>query len=268
MSCCPPRWCCLAIDEPDGYRLLQELSPGKTFLCCDVSENVVVLKRLEEDCLHRRQLHPSIRDRLAHVRELAHPRIATLRTVERWGGFPCVVWIYLDGETWDDAAIASDEQLLILISALAATVDILHENGIVHGDLHGRNVIVRAGSQVWLTHVSPYLYADHQVDIAATAELIRGKIPTDLSDRLTPMTEKLESGEISLREFSHLVLALDENPDELESPAPEAKTGYRVSSIVMAIALAGFAVVLWLTIQKFESKSVAHGATTFPSLRH
>jgi serine/threonine protein kinase len=258
----------LEIDDPAGYSLLHELSPGRTLLCSDASGNVVVLKRLEDDCLHRRQLHPAIKDRLTHVRELAHPRIATLRTVERWDGSAHLVWTFLDGEIWDDFPATSNQHVLELIAALAATVDALHENGIVHGSLHGRNIIVRPGNQVWLTHVSPYLYADRQVDIDAACELIRGKIPEALSAKLVSVVEQLESGEISLREFSHLVLDLDQKPAALEPQRAHKTHGYRISSLLMAAALTAMAVVAWVSIQKLEAKSGPVGPTTFPSLRH
>ena len=67
----------------DSYRLIQPLTPLRTFLCHDASANIVVLVKLEIDCLHGQQLHPNIRDRLAKVRELPHARLATLRHVLR-----------------------------------------------------------------------------------------------------------------------------------------------------------------------------------------
>jgi len=229
-----------------------------------------VLKRLEDDCLHRQQLHPSIKDRLARVRELAHPRIATLRTVERWNGMACLVWTYLDGETWDDAIAAEGANLPALCSALAATVDALHETGIVHGSLHGRNVIVRPDRQVWLTHVSPYLYTDPQVDIAAVVTLLRevgNRFSPGVTDRFTDLTDQLEMGRLTLREFSHLVLDVGEQPPAVAEQLPEKPREYRVTSILAGVAIMAVGIALWFEIHAMVAKSESQMPTAFPAMK-
>jgi hypothetical protein len=255
--------------EPHGYRLLQELVSGRTFLCCDVSENIVVLKKLDDDCLHRQQLHPSIKDRLSHVRELAHPRMATLRSVERWNGLACMVWIYLDGNTWEDAAANTNRNLPELCSALAATVDALHEIGIVHGSLHARNVIVRPDRQVWLTDVSPYLYTDPRADIAAFVKLMRviaGRLPANASPRFLHLVDELEAGSRSLREFSHQVSKADQAPAEVDLPVTERDHGYRIRSLMTAAVVCAVGIAVWVELRGMATKAEPSAPTTFPSL--
>jgi hypothetical protein len=262
----------LTILDPDqvGYRLLQELVPGQTFLCADVSENIVILKRLEDDCLHCAQLHPSIKDRLARVRELAHARIATLRSVERFEGSACLVWVYLDGEPWDDSLDISTLNLLKLCGGLAAGVDALHEIGIVHGNIHGRNIIVRPDRQVWLTHVSPYLYTDPNADIGAVIELLRQageRLPSGVSGRFSLLVNQLETGEHTLREFSHLVLDTMNEPAESDSFAVVIDRGYRFSSLFWAALIAVFCAVIWFVIHRQLAQPKPSIPATCPSLR-
>jgi len=278
MNCNRRGWCCLSGDakpamfESDavGYRLLQELVSGQTFLCADVSENIVILKKLEDDCLHRSQLHPSIRDRLARVRELAHARIATLRSVERYEGSACMVWIYLDGESWSESLAMPALNLLKLCRDLAAGVDSLHEIGIVHGNIHGRNVIVRPDRQVWLTHVSPYLYTDANVDIAAVIELLRQageRLPVDVAMRFSELVMELESGHRTLREFSHVVMDVLELPVESEAVAAAKEREYRFSSLLAAASIAVVGIAVWFIVQEKLERPKTSVPTTFPSLK-
>jgi serine/threonine protein kinase len=253
----------------DSYALLQTLTPQRTFLCSDVSSNILVLKRLDDDCLHQRRLHPSIRERLAHVRDLPHGRLATLRGVERWNEQVCLVWSWLDGESWDEAIEKPVEDFGSLASALVEAVDTLHEMGIVHGSLHGGNVIVRRDGQVWLTDVSPYLYTDPAVDITAVAELLAAageKLPTEIAGRLMELLDQLQAGSIDLRQLSRTLRGLSE-PPAVEIPADTGKSeGYRRSSILAAVVVAVIGASFWLGVRHFTSIQLP-GPTTFPSLR-
>src|SRR2546423_1425556 len=69
----------------------------------------VVLKRVDDDCMLGKGLHPSIVDRLGRVREVAHAGVANLITVEKGGRRDAetrgrgeeawMVWEYVEGET-------------------------------------------------------------------------------------------------------------------------------------------------------------------------
>src|SRR5437879_4393022 len=91
-----------------GYEILSELSLGQSYLAVAPGSRVVVLKMLDRDCLLRGganpRLHPSIRDRLGRVRELAHGRIANLHGVEHDSGLVYLVWEYVAGQTLEEWA--------------------------------------------------------------------------------------------------------------------------------------------------------------------
>lgn len=166
--------------EVDGYELLRELSPGKSALAVASGNRSVVLKVLDSDCLthsgSQPKLHPTIRDRLARVRELAHGRVANLHGVEAIQGRVYLVWEYCPGETLEKWAIGkevSSKDLMLAARELILTVESLHVRGIVHGAIHGRNVIVDPQGNLKLTHVSPLLYSDPQVDMDCVAQLFR-----------------------------------------------------------------------------------------------
>jgi tRNA A-37 threonylcarbamoyl transferase component Bud32 len=256
-----------ASTEP--YALLQTLVPERTFLCSDVSSNILVLKRLDDDCLHQHRLHPAIRDRLAHVRDLPHARLATLRGVERWNGQTCLVWSWLDGETWDEAIETSTEDFGSLASSLAEAVDALHEMGIVHGSIHSGNIIVRRDRQVWLTDVSPYLYTDPAADINALAELLDAagkKLPGEIGLRLSRLVGELRDGSLDLRQLSRGLRNLHAEEAPISVIENAAAGGYRRSSLIAAALLALVGAAVWVGIRHVASATLA-APTTFPSLR-
>jgi serine/threonine protein kinase len=178
--------------EASGYQFEQTLSAGPmgSFMCLDDRGKPVVMKRLEDDCLHRDQLHPAIKDRLARIRELPHPRVATLRGAERFGSDVCMVWNYEPGTRWDDFESSQGNEVAATETVVAAdtcvvdnviiqrardlisAVEMLHSQGIVHGNLHAGNIIVSSAGEVWLTDVSPYLYTDPTADIDAVTALL------------------------------------------------------------------------------------------------
>ena len=71
-----------SMSEIGGYRELCAVSE-QGWVGTAAGGRRVVLKRLDEDCLWKGQLHPSVKDRLARVRELAHQGVANLHGVER-----------------------------------------------------------------------------------------------------------------------------------------------------------------------------------------
>jgi hypothetical protein len=260
----------LSEDETEGCTLIQTLVPQRSFLCADASKNIVVLKRVDEDCLHRQLLHPSIRDRLARVRELPHPRLATLRAVERWNGLPCLVWTYLDGETWDDAITRSPDRLPQLAAALVTAVAAMHEAGLVHGSIHGRNIIVRPDQQVWLTHVSPYLYTDPGGDIASVLQLLEAsarRLPTEAALRLKQLIERAGTGEMELRDMAHALNTEEQTGGSSEDPIePIRQPEYRISSLLAAGAVAITAAAIWFSVRWYASTHVSARPATLPSL--
>ena len=161
--------------------MLSELTPGESYLAVTPGNRVVALKMLDRDCLLRSgpspRLHPNIRDRLARVRELAHGRVANLHGVEHDQGLVYLIWEYVPGQTLEEwasaAASVSQRELLVVARELILTLESLHARGIVHGSIHGRNVIIGPAGNLKLTHLSPLMYTDPQHDLASVAELFR-----------------------------------------------------------------------------------------------
>lgn len=160
--------------------MVRALREGETFEAVAAGGRRVVLKVLAGDCLLRGQLHPNIKERLARVRELAHPGVANLHGVERAevGGESVVylVWDYVAGRTIE--AYAADEETApwSVVAAgreLILAVESLHALGLVHGAIKVGNVFVGDDGTVKLTHVSPLLYHDPGRDAEAVVALLR-----------------------------------------------------------------------------------------------
>jgi tRNA A-37 threonylcarbamoyl transferase component Bud32 len=193
----------------------EELSPD-TFLCRADDGSAVVLKKLEDDCLHDNRLHPRIRDRLARVRGVAHPRLATLRGVERTDGVPFLVWSFVAGQPVADLHDLDEPSAVAVFRAIVAAARTLHARGLVHGAIHPGNVIRTDTGDIWLTHVSPYLYDDPAADVAGVASTIEAiaekspeirlpwdSIPADLEEMdalLTRMRAPVGDEEMSTEE--------------------------------------------------------------------
>ena len=160
-----------------GYTVDSPLTPGGgTYLCIGPGGRGVVLKRMADECLLRGLLHPSIRDRLSRVRELAHAGLANLHGVGREGTEAWLIWEYVEGRTFDEYVAADSRtprELAVLGHELALTVEALHGQGVVHGALSGTNVLVSPSGTVRLTHVSPLLYDDPAADSIAVVELMQ-----------------------------------------------------------------------------------------------
>src|SRR5438309_11298777 len=103
--------------EIGGYEILDELTAEQSYLAVAPGGRRVVLKMLEPDVIARGQLHPSVRDRLGRVREIAHAGVANLHGAERDAGRAYLVWEYVEGEpleTWCEAAAALSPRDLLL----------------------------------------------------------------------------------------------------------------------------------------------------------
>jgi hypothetical protein len=153
------------------FEIIGSLNQAGTWLARDGAGRDVVLKAIYADCLLGDRLHPGIADRLARVRELAHPGVANLYAIQKNDGQMVAVWEYLAGETLEEYArrIQSREDFAGLEKEIRLSVQGLHVLGIVHGRLHERNIFVDARGKVLLTHVSPLLFYDAAVDDADLA---------------------------------------------------------------------------------------------------
>jgi hypothetical protein len=87
-----------------------------------------------------------------------------------------LVWEFVAGRTLEEMAgeISSPVDLSKLAEEVLISVQSLHGLGIVHGAVHGRNIILDARRAVKLTHVSPLLYDDPRQDAHDVAAVFAG----------------------------------------------------------------------------------------------
>jgi hypothetical protein len=215
---------------------LSDSDTNPTYLAIGPGGRGVVLKKMEEDCLLRGQLHPSIRERLGRVRELAHGGVANLYGVGRQGegdtAGAWLIWEFVDGQSFDDYAAApghTPRDLAMAGRELALAVDLLHMQGIVHGAIGGGNVIVTPTGSVRLTHVSPLLYSDPAVDVEAVTHLLQSRAAWR-GESDTPLGRLLAAArgeKLALRPLAARLAALIESRD-LDEPDPaEAQDAHR-----------------------------------------
>ncbi len=219
------------------YRIERELGVG-SFLARESNGRRVVLKMLEGDCLLKGQLHPMIKDRLGRVREWAHLGVANLHGAERDGERAFLVWEFVEGKTLEEYLGEEERErgkLAKMASEIVLHVESLHALGIVHGAIHGRNLIVRPDGAVKLTHVSPLLYHEEGVDVGALREVL-GEMGFESGGEGQSLKELLEV--IRPKEFQ-----IDE-----KGAAPEGEHLRRwalIGAIVAAVIGAGMAWMIW-----------------------
>ena len=243
-----------------GYELNRDLNGGQSVLATAPGNRPLVLKTLDQDCLARAgsspKLHPNIRDRLARVRELAHGQVANLYGVERDQGLTYLVWEYVPGETldeWARARAVSPRDLLLMAREIILAVEALHARGIVHGAIHGRNVIVDEHGKPKLTHVSPLLYSEPRHDLHSITALFNGLAESRGEEgwTLAKLAGEAMKPDGSLREVGTRASSLidsrrDEDTEELER---RQDTERRRRSRRGATAIVGVAIALALGIK-------------------
>ena len=247
--------------EIGGYEVVQELA-ADTALAMAEGNRPVVLKTLDPDCLSiagsTSKLHPTIRDRLARVRELAHGRVANLHGVERDRGMAYLIWEYIPGQTieeWGADTTNSPRDLLLAARDLILIVEALHARGIVHGAIHEQNVIVDPHGQLRLTHLSPLLYNDPQHDMASIADLLntiaarRGEAAWSLASLVIEATKP----DATLRRMGAAAASLiDLRRDEsIDAAAEQEDIRRRGTSRLGALAAVAAAVALALVIKRY-----------------
>lgn len=240
-----------------AYTIERELAPRRAYLATGSDGRRVVLKMLDADCLLGDQLHPSVRERLARVRELAEKNVANLHGVERDGSYTYLVWDYVPGATFADASASElpHRELLQLARELVLLVESLHAGGIVHGAITGGNVIIDPGRRLRLTHISPLLYADPRHDAQAVMALLEKTVAARRENEL-PLGHLLAAAReegVSLRELSGLLAGVSEvREGPVATPQHDARQEARMrrrallgAAVVAGAALGAFSTINW-----------------------
>lgn len=242
-----------------GYTVHSVLTPGQGYLAIGPGGRGVVLKKLDPDCLLGGLLHPSIRERLLRVRELAHPGVANLHGVGRDGEDAYLIWEHIDGKTFDEYASTdgrTPRDLLVIARELILSVDSLHMQGIVHGAIGGGNVIVAPDGSVRLTQISPLLYSDVSVDIEAVIALLEQAVQ-QRGERGSPLGQLLaeaDAEQMELRTLGTRVAALLEGRDE--TPPPQVRAQERhlrrrilIAAVILTALGLGVGYLVWRAVE-------------------
>jgi tRNA A-37 threonylcarbamoyl transferase component Bud32 len=212
---------------------------------------------LDPGCLLDGQLHTSVRERLARVRELAEKGVANLHGVERDGAYTFLVWDYVPGRSFADASASElpHRELLQLSRELVLLVESLHAGGIVHGAITGGNVIIDPNRRLRLTHISPLLYGDPRHDATAVTNLLEQAVAARRENEL-PLGQALATAreeQASLRELGGLLAGMsDVREDVVATPQRDSKLETRMrrralfgAGFVAAAGLGAFAAINW-----------------------
>jgi hypothetical protein len=223
-----------------GYPVERVIATDQCYIAGGPGGRRVVLKRMDEDCLLQGGLHPTIKDRLCRVRELAHGGVANLHGVGREGDAAYMIWEYVPGITFDEYVAApqrTNRELLLLARELVLSVDSLHLQGIVHGALIGGNIIVQRDGSIRLTHVSPLLYTDTETDVECVIGLLEdaveqsGRAKSPLGNLLT----EIKSQDHSLKTLAGKIAGLLNARTDVSQPQlREKERGIRRRSLLAA----------------------------------
>jgi serine/threonine protein kinase len=254
-----------------GYSVAGVLAQQKTYLAIGPAGRGLVLKRLDDECLLRGLLHPSIRERLSRVRELPHGGVANLHGVGRDGEHAYLIWEFADGVPFDEFAASSatsPRDIAVAARNLALATTSLHLQGIVHGALVTGNILVGPGGRIRLTHVSPLLFSNPAVDAHSVLALldyviqVRGEGDTPLGQIvLTAMNENMNLRDLgghlaAFIESRELDGPVDRSEPAVSAPRKHALIGAAVVAF-LGLAMAGS---IWFVVQSghFELPQSLH----------
>jgi serine/threonine protein kinase len=250
-----------------GYAVERCLTPGHSYLAAGPGGRKIVLKKMDEDCLLGGDLHPSIRERLSRVRELAHAGVANLHGAARDGESAYMIWEFVPGQTFDQYIadpLRTQREILLLARELILSVDSLHMQGIVHGALIGGNVIVAPEGQVRLTHVSPLLYTDTATDIESVMALLAdaAEIHSATESPLASLANATDPQQISLRNLGSKIAVLLESRESTAAPSQNGEDRHVRRRMLLAVVLVTVvAIIVAYGIWRFtEGASDLHGS--------
>lgn len=238
------------LPELCGYRIDRALADDQSYLATGPGGRSIVLKRVDEDCMLGNVLHPSIKERLARVRELAHGGVANLHGVVRGGDAAWLVWEYIEGQTFGQYTTEvrrTPLELLNLARELALAVDALHGQGIVHGALVESNVILSRDGTLRLIHISPLLYSDMAVDVECVISMLQEVVGQrgDRDPALGGLLEEAARERLSLRPLAARIAALLEARAAASVPSAAQEEKHIRRRTVLAAGIAAlFALVL------------------------
>jgi protein tyrosine kinase len=252
-----------------GYPVDCALSDKDSYLAIGPGGRGVVVKRMEDDCILKGQLHPAVRERLGRVREIAHGGVANLFGIERDAGRTWLIWEYVQGKPFDDYAANPERSLRELAAAgreVALALDLLHLQGIVHGAVHGGNVIVSPGGAVRLTHVSPLLYSDPAHDADAVAALLESAVALRGGENssLGWLLARAREERLGLRALAARLAALIESRELEDTAGAHADEDHRprrralYGAVAVALFGAGAGVAAWRMAVSPELRTSVH----------
>jgi serine/threonine protein kinase len=243
-----------------GYSVAATLAAAKTYLAIGPCGRGLVLKKLDEECLLRGQLHPNIRERLTRVREVPHGGIANLHGIGADPHGPYLIWEHVAGVPFDQFAAApgrSPREVAVAARGLAQATASLHLRGIVHGALVAGNILVDAGGAIRLTHVSPLLYTDTSVDAESVLALLwyvieqRGETDAPLGRLIAAArAQKLGLRDLGSRLAAFIESRDADEPTALPDPAANAPRRWALLGAAV-VAFFGLAVAggIWFAVQ-------------------
>jgi hypothetical protein len=209
----------------------------------------VVRKRLDDDCILDGELHPSIRQRLARVRELPLTHVANLLGVEKDdGGVAQLIWQFVPGTPLEkirgDAPAWNRWAREVILA-----VEALHATGIVHGAIHERNVIIDPRGEVRLTHVSPLLYTDTDHDAADVTDMLDALVSRDApGSKLAKLLAEVRGQNLPLAALYARIAELDAEPPPPEPERDQSRLSVAAVVAAVVVAAAGIliaAAVVW-----------------------
>lgn len=155
-----------------GFRVIKTLVPDLSFLAESPDARPVVLKKLPDDCIAEHTVHPEILNRLDRILQLPHPAISSLLGIHRHEGTFYAAWEFIPGTPLEEYLAAHPKPKSALASELVNIVQTLHSEGLRHGAIHPRNIIILPDGTLKMTHLSPLLYLDPDIDIQGLLDVL------------------------------------------------------------------------------------------------
>ena len=145
------------MDKLQHYEIVEKLGEGKhgpSFLAMDTGhQRTVVVKQLDHPAINTDEWKNQYRARLEQLNQIDDARLTVIYSLEETDGHRFIVREHFEGKNlteWIRTYLPTPARILKIALELTTQLKVLHDNGLVHGNITPANIIINSRGQARL----------------------------------------------------------------------------------------------------------------------